>query len=72
MEGGCIDKYFYIFIIQETKMDDLEKLLNERLENKEFKKEWEEFQPELQLMKEVIGKKIKENIFQKELADKNN
>ncbi len=53
-------------------MDDLEKLLNERLENKEFKKEWEEFQPELQLMKEVIGKKIKENIFQKELADKNN
>ena len=27
-------------------MDDLEKLLNERLEDKEFKKEWEEFQPE--------------------------
>ena len=53
-------------------MDDLEKLLNERLENKEFKKEWEEFQPELQLMKEVIGKKIKENISQKKLSDKNN
>ncbi len=49
-------------------MDDLEKLLNERLEDKEFKKEWEE----LQLMKEVIGKKIKENISQKELSDKNN
>nr|AMP52999.1 hypothetical protein [uncultured bacterium] len=46
-------------------MDDLEKLLNERLEDKEFKKEWEEFQPELQLMKKVIGKKIKENISQK-------
>ncbi len=72
MEGGCIDKYFYIFIIQETKMDDLEKLLNERLEDKEFKKEWEEFQPKLQLMKEVIGKKIKENTSQKELSDKNN
>ena len=40
-------------------MDDLEKLLNERLEDKKFKKEWEEFQPELQLMKEVISKKIK-------------
>ena len=53
-------------------MDDLEKLLNERLEDKEFKKEWEEFQPKLQLMKEVIGKKIKENISQKELDDKNN
>lgn len=53
-------------------MDDLEKLLNERLEDKEFKKELEEFQPELQLMKEVIGKKIKENISPKKLSDKNN
>ena len=51
-------------------MDDLEKLLNERLEDKEFKKEWEEFQPELQLMKKVIGEKIKQNISQKELADR--
>ena len=53
-------------------MDDLEKLLNKQLENEDFKKEWEEFQPELQLMKKVIGKKIKENISPKELADKNN
>ena len=45
----------------ETKMDDLEKLLNKQLENEEFKKEWEEFQPELQLMKKVIGEKIKQN-----------
>ncbi len=51
-------------------MDDLEKLLNKQLENEEFKKEWEEFQPELQLMKKVIGEKIKQNISQKELADK--
>ena len=51
-------------------MDDLEKLLNERLEDKEFKKEWEEFQPELQLMKQVIGERIKQNISQKELADR--
>ena len=51
-------------------MDDLEKLLNKRLEDKEFKKEWEEFQPELQLMKQVIGERIKQNISQKELADK--
>ena len=39
-------------------MDDLEKLLNKQLENEDFKKEWEEFQPELQLMKKVIGEKI--------------
>lgn len=42
-------------------MDDLEKLLNKQLENEDFKKEWEEFQSELQLMKKVIGEKIKQN-----------
>lgn len=51
---------------------EFKKYLDKQLENEEFKKEWEEFQPELQLMKEVIGKKIKENISQKELSDKNN
>ena len=51
-------------------MDDLEKLLNKQLENEDFKKEWEEFQPELQLMKQVIGERIKQNISQKELADR--
>ena len=54
----------------ETKMDDLEKLLNKQLENEEFKKEWEEFQHELQLMKKVIEEKIKQNISQKELDDR--
>ena len=51
---------------------EFKKYLDKQLENEEFKKEWEEFQPELQLMKKVIGKKIKENISPKELADKNN
>ena len=51
-------------------MDDLEKLLNEMLKDKEFKKEWEDFQPELDLMKQVIGERIKQNISQKELADR--
>lgn len=51
-------------------MDDLEKLLNKQLENEEFKKEWEEFQHELQLMKKVIEEKIKQNISQKELDDR--
>lgn len=51
---------------------EFKKYLDKQLENEEFKKEWEEFQPELQLMKEVIGKKIKENISPKKLSDKNN
>ena len=49
---------------------DLKKYLDKQLENEEFKKEWEEFQPELQLMKQVIGERIKQNISQKELADR--
>ena len=51
-------------------MDDLEKLLNKRLEDKEFKKEWEDFQPELELMKQVIGERMEQNISQRELADR--
>ena len=51
---------------------DLKECLDKQLENEEFKKEWEEFQPELQLMKQVIGERIKQNISPKELADKNN
>lgn len=51
-------------------MDDLEKLLNEQLKNPEFKKEWEDFQPEYQLMKQIIAERIKQNMTQKELADK--
>ncbi|WP_294708894.1 helix-turn-helix domain-containing protein [uncultured Fusobacterium sp.] len=49
---------------------DLKECLDKQLENEEFKKEWEEFQPELQLMKQVIGERIKQNISQKELADR--
>ncbi len=50
-------------------MDDLEKLLNKQLENEDFKKEWEEFQPELQLMKKVIGEKIKQNRGETKMDD---
>ncbi len=49
---------------------EFKKYLDKQLENEEFKKEWEEFQPELQLMKQVIGERIKQNISQKELADR--
>lgn len=43
-------------------MDDLEKYLDKQLENEEFKKEWEEFQPELQLIKEKVAKIIIRNM----------
>lgn len=49
---------------------DLKEYLDKQLEDEEFRKEWEEFQPELELMKQVIGERIKQNISQKELADR--
>lgn len=51
-------------------MDDLERCLNEQLKDPEFKKAWEDFQPELQLMNQIIGERIEQNISQKELADR--
>ena len=44
--------------------------LNEQLKDPEFKKEWEDFQPELELMKQVIGERMEQNISQRELADR--
>ena len=38
----------------------LKEYLDKQLENEEFKKEWEDFQPELDLMKQVIGERIKQ------------
>ena len=49
-------------------MDDLEKLLNKQLENEDFKKEWEEFQPELQLMKKSYRRKNKTKYFSKRIG----
>lgn len=51
-------------------MDDFERFLAEQLKDPEFKKEWEDFQPELELMKQVIGERMEQNISQRELADR--
>lgn len=51
-------------------MDDFERFLEEQLKDPEFKKEWEDFQPELELMKQVIGERMEQNISQRELADR--
>ncbi|MDO4589378.1 MAG: helix-turn-helix transcriptional regulator [Fusobacterium sp.] len=51
-------------------MKTLNDLLNERLKDENFKKEWEAFQPELQLMQQLIKERSNQNISQKELADR--
>ena len=46
--------------------DDLKK----RLKNPEFKKVWEESEPEYQLAKQLIGKRLKQKMSQRDLAKK--
>ena len=46
-----------------------EDYFNEKLKDDEFKKEWESFSPEYQVMKEVINAREINNLTQKQLAE---
>ena len=51
-------------------MSDLKKYLNQQLKNKNFKKEWDNLQPEMELIRTIIKARIDKNITQKELSVK--
>ena len=51
-------------------MSDLKKYLNQQLKNKNFKKEWESLQPEMELIRTIVKARIDKNITQKELSIK--
>ena len=51
-------------------MSDLKKYLNQQLKNKSFKKEWDNLQPEMELIKIIIKARIDKNVTQKELSIK--
>ena len=42
--------------------------MNEQLKDPEFEKEWNEIQPEMDVIRAMIDIRIKENLTQKELA----
>ncbi len=50
-------------------MDDFEMLLNESLQDPEFKKEWEENQTEYEIMRMLIMARAEKNLTQKELSE---
>lgn len=50
-------------------MDDFEKLLQESLQDPEFKKEWEVGQPDYEVMRMIIKKRNKRNLAQKESSE---
>ena len=51
-------------------MSDLKKYLNQQLKNKNFKKEWDNLQPEMELIRTIIKARVDKNITQKELSVK--
>ena len=51
-------------------MSDLKKYLNKQLKNKEFKKEWDNLQPEMELIRTIVKARVDKNITQKELSVK--
>ena len=51
-------------------MSDLKKYLNKQLKNKNFKNEWINLQPEMELIRTIAKARIDKNITQKELSIK--
>lgn len=51
-------------------MDDLERFLNEQIQDPEFAAEYEALQPEYEAIRAVIGARIESHMTQKQLAEK--
>lgn len=49
-------------------MKTLDEYLNEQLQNEEFSKEWEDIQPEMNIIRAITDARTSQNITQKELA----
>ena len=44
--------------------------LDEQLQDREFKKEWENIQPEMDVIRAIVDARISKNLTQKELAQR--
>lgn len=51
-------------------MDDLERFLNEQMQDPEFAAEYETLQPEYEAIRAVIGARMESHMTQKQLAEK--
>ena len=49
-------------------MDDFTKYLNKKLENPEFRKEWDSLETEYQIMHEMMKARIEAGMTQKQLS----
>lgn len=51
-------------------MSELKDFLEDQLQDREFKKEWENIQPEMDVIRAIVDARISQNLTQKELADR--
>ena len=51
-------------------MKTLNEFLNEQLENPEFKKEYENIQPEMDIIRAIVDARVSQNLKQRELAER--
>lgn len=51
-------------------MSEFQELLQEQLKNPEFKKEWDDIQPEMDVIRAMIDARTSQNLTQKELAER--
>lgn len=51
-------------------MSEFRELLNGQLKDTEFEKEWNEIQPEMDVIRAMVDMRIKQNLTQKELASR--
>ena len=51
-------------------MSEFDKLLNEELKNPEFREEWENLRPEMDVIQTIIDARIAQGLTQKALANK--
>lgn len=51
-------------------MKTLDQYMEEQLQNEEFKKEWENIQPEMDVIRALVEARTSQNLTQKELAER--
>lgn len=51
-------------------MSDFDKYLHKQLENPEFKKEWDNLEPEYNMIQAIVDARKKSNLTQKQLAER--
>ena len=51
-------------------MSSFNEFLNKQLDDPEFKKEWDDIQPEMDVIRAIMEARISQNMTQKELAER--